>query len=293
MQNLYQELEFRLGLVGDPGSIEFTYPDQASVESAMGQWEAFSEQELTEEDLNILLNIVDGLDVLNIKYLGNSYSLDAVDPEDVVGLLVSYKRALGAIVYGLLGEMYQIYSDRPGIFQMMFGRRLGRLLYAQGKKDSDVLVQLAEWREQNEQNPGQFRGFMEDAVNAQAKQQKQLAVSLGLDPNVASNIARDLFLDRVKGAVIDLDAIAGEITQTGGEIVNWRIEQGKQVMKSALYVSESELSKIEDDEVRAQMRKALQSAKDLDRAAAGRKAFEKSAFNKTKHGRGDDSTIGG
>lgn len=291
VQDLFQELEFRLGLAGDPESIEFTFPDDRAVDSAMGQWEAFAEQEFTSDDVNILLNVVDAIDILNLKYLRENFSFDEVDQDDVAGLMISYKRALGAVAYGVVGELYNLYSDRPGMFQAVFGRRLGRILYSQGKKDSDVLVRVEDWREQNAQSPGQFRGLIEDEINDQAKDHKKLATSLGMSAEVIDRVAKDFFLDRVKGTPVDLEAIAGEINQTGGEIVNWRIEQGKQVMKSALYLSSEELSRIEDDEKRHKLQRAIQAAKDKDRAMAGRRAFEQSEFNTTKHGKKDDSQI--
>lgn len=287
MEEDFLELEFRLGLSGDPESIEFTFPDEIAVDAAMEQWEAFSELELTEDDLNIMLNVVDAIDILNLKYLRKHYSTETVEREDVAGLQTSYERALGAIAYGVAGELFRIYSSNPLVFQAMFGRRLGRILFGHGQREAEVLERVDGWRDQAGDDLRQFRSLIEDEINDMTKAQKKLAVSLGMSDEVLDKINNDLFIDRVKGNPIDLEGIANEINVTAGEIVNWRIEHGKQVMKSSLYISSEELSRIEDDEKRRKIQEALQAAKDKDRAQAGRKAFEQSEFNTTKHGKKD------
>lgn len=262
---LLTELEAQLGMA-DPESLRFTVATDDSVEMAMGQWEALYSLEGDDEVGFILQNIIAAIDLLNVKY-GPSYDLTDLDESSIAGLSISLERAASAVMYGMTGELYQMFSNNPGVFQAMFGPRIGRKVFVHGQKEAAQYEQVSEWREQD---LTQFRGFIEDTVNDIGKMQREFATSLGMQDEVINEVLHDFHLDRVMGDAIDLEQISTQINVTISEATRERINASKDHLRSGLYFSKEQLGRIEDSEKRHKLQAAIDAAKTKDRLKATR-----------------------
>lgn len=266
---MYQQLLSQLGLTFDPETTTYTIPEEISVEQALAQYDVCSELDWTEADINTILGFLYAVDLLNKKYL-TVYDLETVEPTMVAGLEVAYKRAVGSIVYGFLNELYKLYGMRPKVFQAIFGPKLGRLLFDHSLKMKEPYERFSRVREQYKIAPGSFEQILREELTDINLEQKQLAILLGLPEKAADRAARHLFDDHFHGTIVDFESIENELSVSSGETAKRRIQEGEEIFPSEDYTIADKLAAVEDKEKRKKLLKAIQTAKDKDRANAGR-----------------------
>lgn len=270
MDTIYIELLEELGLRFDAETTTFTIPEPVSTEQALEQYRIFSEIPWTVEEMETILSFVYAVDQLNRKYL-QTYDVTVADYDIVAGLEVSYERAIGSIVYGFLHELYTLFNLKPKVYQAIFGPRLGRVLFDHSLQMKPFYERLQRLREQWEESPDAFADLLQDELNDINLKQKQLATSLGLSEEVSDSVARGLFDDHFHGTFIDLEAIENELSMSSNETLKRRIESGKEEFPSDEYRFGNKLTHIQDEAKRKKILEAVKTAKDKDRASAGRK----------------------
>lgn len=287
------KLEHLLGFDGDPTKLEFVIPNEDSLIAALRQWQLAVSADFSEEELHQLEATIRKLDMLNNKYLKRIYTVKRAQVAQVRGLLLTYRRALQAVAAGILGELFLQFPNRPIVFRVLFGDQLGYDLYEFAEEEAHQLVRIEELRQQEHKAPGHFKQYIAQEIRDMSKNQRQLAVSLGMTKDTALRISRDLYLSRVNGTPIRPHEIGEEIFVKGGEVITWRIEQGRKKVSSGLYLNPKQIMDItEKEDARQFARQEVQIAKDLDRARVGRAIFEQSHYNLTTHARENPNRLG-
>lgn len=292
MNESLKNLQRVLGFSGDLEHTEFVIPDADSFNAALRQWMLLMNAGFTEEESAQLETTIHILDTLQSKYLKRIYTIRQDQAQRVAGLLLTYRRAMQAIAAGLLGEIFFQFEYRPIVFRVLFGDRLGYELYLFAEHEAHRMARIEELRTMEKAAPGQYLAQIEDEINEMTREERQLAMSLGMTQDTADRIGRDLYVSRVNGTRVRLSKIAQEVQVHGGETITWRVKRGRAALESGLYPSPKQvlqLSTVDDQEL---MHQAVQTAKDLDRARVGRQIYEASEYNLTKHGRYSTNYIG-
>ncbi len=241
---------------------EFSTRNPASLKRAKEQAAIFRTLNWTQEEIDIVLDLTEYIDLLNIKYL-YEYDFAPVDLDVIAGLKLTQDRAIGAVAYGLLDHLYDHFVDRPEVYQAVFGVQMGRLLFEHSRDMSGIVADIEHWRQSPEAQPE-----IEERVRIVEAVQTKLATALGMPDDIIDKVNRDLLEDRLTGAPINLDELRNDLTVSGGETLNERIREGRDLYESGLYLSRAELEHLDDTEQRRDILKALERAKQLDRAKA-------------------------
>lgn len=269
MDETYLELLEELGLVFDSDITVYTIPERISAQQALAQYDIFSDLNLSEEEMERILDFLYAVDRLNMKFL-KTYDVDKADQVTIAGLEIAYERALGTIIYGFLYQLYLQFSVQPKVYQAIFGPNLGRVLFDYSLQLKPSYERLERLREQWQEAPDSFADLLIEELNDINLRQKQVAVELGLPEQTADSAARYLFNFHLHAEMIDFDAMDEEISASSNETVQRRIEEGKQSFPSEEYRMSEMLNHVKDDERRKKIFEAIQAAKDKDRANAGR-----------------------
>lgn len=246
---------------------EFSTRDSASIERAQAQAAIFRTINWTEQETDVVLDLLEYIDLLNIKYL-HEYDMAGIDLDVIHGLKLSYDRALGAVAYGLLEPLYDEFKDRPEIYQALFGVQLGRRLFDHSQKMDSILDELDAWRDRLGVARQESIETIIEMIGTVAQAQLKLATALGMPEGTVNKVNRDMFEDRITGTPVDLDELRNDIAVSGGDTITERIREGREMYTSGLYISREDVEHIEDDAQRRDILKAMERAKQKDRAKA-------------------------
>jgi hypothetical protein len=199
------DLEDALGLTED--EITFTLPNQQAVEAASAQWEFVRSLELSDEEFTLLQNVLTGIDMLNDKYI-TEFAIGDVNEGDILGLQRSYELAVGAVLYGVPGELYPPFSEYPAVFKALFGPFLGEWLYNHGATEAGMLDSTEALRE-----AGTAEAYQEIArlVEEMARLEIELVEQIGFPVELATSIANELLPGRIEGTPLDFDVLDREL----------------------------------------------------------------------------------
>lgn len=276
MDDLFAELTKELGLDFGIANTVYTIPDQRSVDRTLEQANAYYQTPWIAEEIFLVLGLLDAVDTLNRKYM-DGYNWENIDESVIVGLKLAYDRALGCAIYGFLQQFYEAFGKRPKVYQSVFGPSLGRVLLAHSLQMKEHYKRLNNFREEEENMPGEFTEMISGELKDINAKNKDLAVSLGLPAHTADKIQKEMFYDQLQNNVIDIDVIKGELNVSASEHVQQRIRQGKEELPSEAYANLDDLLKDASPEKRKKIMQAMQAAKDKDRVNIGRRKEKRSS----------------